>query len=247
MEVEKIREEMKNLGADSRFHRQLDLLDPTVLQELPITIIGCGGIGSSTAIYAAKMGAHSLSLWDFDSFEIHNLPNQMCRFKDLGKNKAEAVADIIQEFEDIEVEVNEDEFDGEVSPNSVVIMAVDSMKARKAIWDMVRKKPIRCVIDGRMGLTTMNIFSVNPTMKHQVKYFEDTLWADEEVAEIPCTAKATIFTAGGIASVICEMISKIARNEPLPCEILMDTRSYYTKVVNENCVPVIETQPLEDF
>ena len=48
----------------------------------------------------------------------------------------EAVADIIEQFEDIEVNTEENKFDGTVEPNSVVIMAVDSMKSRKEIWNL---------------------------------------------------------------------------------------------------------------
>lgn len=245
--------EVKDLVANAdpgeRYWRQLDLIDPEKLANMPIHVIGCGGIGSAAALYAAKMGAQNMTVWDFDIFEIHNLPNQMCRIKDINKNKALAVADMIRDFEDTEVEPIGERFDGDIEPNSVVIMAVDSMKARKEIWEMLKKSTAAVIIDGRMGLTALNVYSVIPSNKTQVDYFEKTLWDDEEVAEIPCTAKATIFTAGTIASLICGHLAKLAKegSQPLPCEIAMEMISMYTKVIDHQGKPSMETQILEDF
>lgn len=246
---DKIREEVANADPGARYWRQLDLIDPQKLIEMPIHVIGCGGIGSATALYAAKMGAHNITLWDFDNFEMHNLPNQMCRIEDLNKNKAEAVADIIKDFEDIEVEPIPERFDGDIEPNSVVIMAVDSMKARKEIWGMLKKSMASIVLDGRMGLTALNVYSVIPTNKLQVDLYEKTLWDDDEVAEVPCTAKATIFTAGTIASLICGHLAKLANKEPspIPCEVQMEMISLYTKVVNHTGEVSMETALMEDF
>lgn len=246
---DKKREEVANADPGARYWRQLDLIDPQKLQDMPIHIIGCGGIGSATALYAAKMGAHNITLWDFDNFEMHNLPNQMCRIQDLGKNKAEAIADIIQDFEDIEVESIPEKFDGNIEPNSVVIMAVDSMKVRKEIWEMLKKSMASVVIDGRMGLTALNVYSVVPMNKLQVDYYESTLWNDDEVAEVPCTAKATIFTAGTIASLICGHLAKLANKNPtpLPCEVQMEMISLYTKVVDNTGKVSMETAIMEDF
>jgi molybdopterin/thiamine biosynthesis adenylyltransferase len=248
-EENKKREEVANADPGSRYWRQLDLIDPIKLAEMPIHVIGCGGIGSAVALYAAKMGAQNITVWDFDIFEIHNLPNQMCRIKDLNKNKAEAVADMIKDFEDIEVEPIPEKFDGDIEPNAVVIMAVDSMKARKEIWEMLKKSMANIVIDGRMGLTALNVYSVIPTNKLQVNFYEKTLWNDEEVAEVPCTAKATIFTAGTIASLICGHLAKLAKKEisPIPCEIAMEMMSLYTKVVDHKGQVLMETTLMEDF
>lgn len=239
-------EEVAAATPGQRYWRQLDLIDPEVLSNMPIHIIGCGGIGSALALYASKMGAHTITLWDFDKFEIHNLPNQMCRVQDVGKGKADAVANIIMDFEDIEVDVRPEEFDGDVEPNAVVIMAVDSMESRREIWESIKKLPISSIIDGRMGLTALNVYSVDPSSKAQVDYYEETLWDDEEVAEIPCTAKATIFTAGTIASIICGHLTKLVRNEQLPCEVAMEMGSFYLKVVNHLGQPTMETQLLEE-
>lgn len=240
-------EQVANADAGQRFWRQLDLVHPEKLANMSVHIIGCGGIGSAVALYAAKMGIHTLTLWDFDDFEIHNLPNQMCRIQDIGKNKADAVADIIEEFEGIEVEVREERFDGFVEPNSVVIMAVDSMAARKQIWELVKKSGASRVIDGRMGLLSLNVYSVDPASTTQVAYYENTLWGDDEVAELPCTAKSTIFTSGSIASIVCGHLIKQAKGQPLPCEVEMEMSSLYARTVDENGNPAMASQDLTEF
>ena len=82
------------------FLRQLDLVSPDTL-DLPIHLIGCGGIGSFTALVLSKMGVQHLHLYDPDGIEEHNLPNQLFRLRDVGRSKVEALQEILQEFADI--------------------------------------------------------------------------------------------------------------------------------------------------
>lgn len=253
MSEENMKKEIKNTDPGERYWRQLDLIDHKVLKELPVHIIGCGGIGSATALYAAKMGTHNITLWDHDMFEVHNMPNQMCRIEDLGKNKAEAVAKIIEDFEGVEVEAVPEKFctdeidASEIEPNSIIIMAVDSMKARKEIWNIVKKSMASIVIDGRMGLTALNVYSVDPSNTFQVSKYEETLWNDDQVAEVPCTAKATIFTAGTIASIICGHLAKIVKEELIPCEIQMEVSDFYLKAIDHKGEVSMETTLMEKF
>lgn len=232
---------------DVRFQRTMDFFSHKKLAAMNFHIVGAGAIGSNTALYLAKMGARQICIWDNDEFEEHNLPIQICRVQDIGKMKVEAVADIIKDFEGIEIEQVEDLFDGEIEPNSIIISAVDSMKSRKEIWDLVKKQPLAAIIDGRMGLTSMNVYTACFDCPEMVKYYESTLWDDSETVELRCTAKATIFTAGTIASIICNIVSKMLRKKDIPCEVMMEMDDMYTKVVDSNGKTVSETQFKEDF
>ena len=75
---------------ETRYHRQLDILDPKSM-DVPVTIIGAGATGSFTALSLAKMGIRNITIYDFDTVEEHNLPNQFYRQCDLGKRKVEAL------------------------------------------------------------------------------------------------------------------------------------------------------------
>ena len=59
----------------------------------PIHIIGVGATGSFVAMELARMGCPVLNIYDFDDVEIHNIPNQYYDNGDLGKLKAEALAE----------------------------------------------------------------------------------------------------------------------------------------------------------
>ena len=55
-----------------------------------ICIIGCGGLGTTTAQYLAMTGVGKMILIDFDNIELSNLNRQISFLEtDIGKNKAE--------------------------------------------------------------------------------------------------------------------------------------------------------------
>ena len=59
------------------FLRQLDIADPTQFKDRPVTVVGAGGIGAATVVAFAKTGFENITVYDFDSVEDHNLPNQL--------------------------------------------------------------------------------------------------------------------------------------------------------------------------
>ena len=62
-----------------------------------ICIIGCGGLGTTTAQYLAMTGIGKMLLIDFDKVEISNLNRQLSYLeKDIGKNKAEVLKKIFK-------------------------------------------------------------------------------------------------------------------------------------------------------
>ena len=64
-----------------------------------ICIIGCGGLGTTTAQYLAMTGIGKMLLIDFDKVEISNLNRQLSYLeKDIGKNKAEVLKRNIQKI-----------------------------------------------------------------------------------------------------------------------------------------------------
>ena len=83
------------------FHRQLDVLDVPRLARTPITVIGAGAVGSFTVLALAKCGAEKITVWDDDSIESHNLPNQWYRLADLGRPKVQALKALIAQTCDV--------------------------------------------------------------------------------------------------------------------------------------------------
>ena len=117
---------------ETTFARQLDLCPPDRLA-FPITLIGAGAIGSAVALTLAKMGCSDITVFDHDSLEEHNIPNQICRPDKIGMKKTEALAGLIDELCGVKITSRGVKYVGQ-RLSKLVIVAVDSMDARRSIW-----------------------------------------------------------------------------------------------------------------
>jgi len=83
---------------DDKYIRQQELVNQEKLANLHVTIIGCGAVGSFTALSLCKMGVGQLTLIDNDKVSIENLPNQFFREDDIGEKKVAACMEILKDF-----------------------------------------------------------------------------------------------------------------------------------------------------
>lgn len=83
------------------FHRQVQLWGEEIqrsLQDKKIVIIGSGGLGSSLSFALGATGIGEIHMVDFDEVSVHNIHRQIAfKVGDEGKNKAEIVAQVMQE------------------------------------------------------------------------------------------------------------------------------------------------------
>lgn len=79
-----------------RFSRVDGLVDVDALRERRVIVAGLGSGGSTVALELAKAGVRRFLLIDPDSIEESNLTRHECDERYLGRNKAEAVADLIR-------------------------------------------------------------------------------------------------------------------------------------------------------
>ena len=75
----------------SRQEKILNPMDVTV----PCHIIGVGATGSWLALQLFKMGIKDIRMYDFDTVEPHNVPNQLFGYNDVGTSKIEAMMKIL--------------------------------------------------------------------------------------------------------------------------------------------------------
>ena len=61
------------------------------LDEYTFHILGCGAIGSSTAIQLARMGARNFMLYDMDHVSIENVGVSHYIISDVSKNKVDCL------------------------------------------------------------------------------------------------------------------------------------------------------------
>jgi hypothetical protein len=165
-----------------------------------VAIIGAGGIGSITAVTLAKMGVNFIHLWDADTVGTENIPTQLHPVSNVGKYKAVSTAELIYQFSDeARVMVNTERFTADsVVKSHIVISAVDTIRARQDIWDAVLHSPsVQWYIDARMSAEQFQMYVVNLSGYAAREHYDRELMGlkEDDVPEVPCTMKATFFTA----------------------------------------------------
>lgn len=209
----------------------MDLVTPSDFEKYPVTVIGVGGIGSPAALALSKMGVEKITVYDTDTIEDHNLPNQMYRIGDLKKLKVDATRDICADFAGVTIQTRNERFENQQA-HGIVISGVDTMKSREAIWKRMRYNPaVNLYIDARMGAEVCRICTVKTCDPDDVKWYEKTLFPDEKASEELCTAKSVIYNTFTIAGLIASQVKKFARTQSFAREIIFDLNTL-TIIVN---------------
>ena len=182
--------------------RHFTVLDPTNWKHR-IDVVGCGAVGSHIAVQVLKLGLSNVHLWDYDKVSTHNIPNQYFHPSDIGKNKAEAIAEHWGGKAHAEI------FEGK-KPIKIVFIAVDSMAARKEIIETnVRNQPhTKLAIETRMGLWGGRVYSIDPLNREQTSRWLEGWYPDEETIEEQAevgTACQVSQTLGTSASIIANI------------------------------------------
>lgn len=198
--------------ANTKHNRQLDIIDPKLLN-FPIRIIGAGGIGSWTTLALAKMGCSKLTVQDFDKVDITNTGSQIYSDNDIGHDKTEALNFNLEQLGLYDLKRDNSKWEpGQKITEPVVIMALDSLETRKALWQELKKNPkVNLVIDGRMAGDFLRIFYV-PLNGDYAKY-EQYFVERNSIDPTPCTGKAVVYNVFMVASIITNLIKKYAKKE----------------------------------
>lgn len=188
--------------------RQMDIIPVTTLGQA-ITVIGAGAIGSFTVLSLVKMGFENVTVYDFDDVSVENMNCQWYRLQDIGKKKAEALRDLIREFTGVDINAVSERFQ-EQPLRGIVITAVDSMAARRHIWERIKATPsAKILIDPRMAAEYALAYVMNPADHKDVLSYEKVLYTDDEAVQERCTAKATMYTSTMIAGYVAKAVKDV--------------------------------------
>ena len=192
---------------------------------LDVCLIGAGGIGAITAITLGKMGIHGLEIFDDDTVDDVNLATQFHRVSDIGSKKVRTVNNSVWDFSRAMPQVYEQRITEEsrLKPADVFISTVDSIASRQGVWQAVKNSvvlddprlPSVWYLDARMGAEVFELFAV---------YMKDPDWYDvnisrahdDDIPDLPCTSKATIYTANIAAGHIGAAIRRILTGKQKP-------------------------------
>jgi hypothetical protein len=230
------------------FLRQLDIADPAKFKDMPITVIGAGGIGAATVVALAKTGFEKITVYDFDTIEDHNMPNQLLPlwqdvaytdsdnlpFLDwaptLGEHKASALYNLVYRLAGVEIKAELVPYEDQPL-TSVVVSAVDSLDARRLIWEQVlRSIDTDFFLDGRMAITSMDLYAVDMLNQNAIDQYAASLGGEAE--ELPCTARATMFNSFIIAGHLTALLVAKLNGWPYPSRFYYNVRSWKTLTEN---------------
>ena len=145
--------------------RQEEFFSPIKVTD-EIHIIGIGAIGSHIAEMLIRMGLTKIHIYDFDTVDEHNIPNQLYFENDINETKCQALrmtcacinADCINN-----IKLHEKGYIlGQTRLAGYVFLCVDSIELRKAIVKEHEFNPaIKALFDFRMGLEDAQHYAAN--------------------------------------------------------------------------------------
>lgn len=201
------------------YRKQINLIDVNRVNT-PINIIGCGALGSWLVLFLLKMGFKNIYVYDFDTIEEHNLPNQAFLEKQIGMLKVKAMEDICNN-NCFDAKERVTFIDKKITSRDVlrlegiILCAVDSMKVRESIYaNSIKRGLCDLFIEARLSIYGAYVYSL--TQNTDFNEYEETLYDDEEAEVSPCGVSQTALpSAVNAASImIMQMIEWLNGHEP---------------------------------
>ncbi|MFT3883350.1 MAG: ThiF family adenylyltransferase [Gemmatales bacterium] len=202
-----------------RNQRQRDLVPPERLASCNAIVIGTGAIGRNAALQLASLGIHCMALYDPDQVKLENIAPQGFWESDVGTNKVTAVAKLAkQQFPKLEIHTFPERFKKShvlrwsTSRPIALFCCVDTIDARKLIWDAVKDK-CHFFADGRMAAEVVRVLASDSPSADQ--HYPATLFTAKEAYAGECTAKSTIYTANIAAGLMVSQFTRWLRRLPV--------------------------------
>ena len=139
-----------------------------------VAVCGLGGLGSNIAIALARAGIGKLLLIDFDRVDITNLHRQQYKANQIGRYKAEALAENLSEIapyteiQNVTAKITEENFAGLLKDADIVCEAFDNAESKAMIVNGVLEQLPDCYLvtaSGMAGMDTPNTIKTRRIMK----------------------------------------------------------------------------------
>jgi molybdopterin/thiamine biosynthesis adenylyltransferase len=208
--------------------KHLELFNPDKLRGKQIAVIGAGATGSMTVLQLAKLGVENIHVYDFDTIEPHNIPNQLLYgVNDIGYFKADILADKVNGLVGKHVVMPyKKKVESRKLYQEVVFFCVDTMASRIEIFNkgIYLNGITELVIDMRMNARTALVFALDPRTKGAVDSYRAELYTDEEVEPLKgnCGVVLSVGPTAALTSSLAiwqfiELINKPSENLECGC------------------------------
>ncbi len=191
------------------------------LQQDPISVMiaGTGGYGAYlTYLISQNLPADStLTLYDPDRVEIHNVGNQFFSLVDVGAFKVTACVNRLEEFtadEHIVIQAKtEPAVIADVNPD-IVLIATDNMASRTELYEKWKSQYVdgNIFIDMRSAAQQFQMFVLTQPSSR----YEQTFFGDAEVSEGDCAFRQTPQTSMMSAALCTQAVCNLLIGLPVP-------------------------------
>jgi molybdopterin/thiamine biosynthesis adenylyltransferase len=203
-----------------------------------VAIIGAGALGSHLAWALARLGIRRMKVFDDDFVEWHNLATQTYEADDalLGKAKVCALAEHIHRAlgDSVEFEVFPQKVVSRRLTETYVCLAVDTMAARRNIWENSFRGEAKThlLIDGRLGLESGHVYAINPRNDADCKFYEQSLYTDDEAAPRVCGEEVVIPTVYLVAGLMAACLLNHILGLDVPRAQVVSTRPFLLQAMH---------------
>lgn len=193
------------------------------IQRTNIILAGLGGIGSWTALQLARMVPSRMVLYDDDVVEAVNMAGQLYGYNDVGKNKVNAVSELITSYTSMQnVYAVPEKFTSECEAGNIMICGFDNMDARKTFfnsWEthvmcIPEEERRKCLfIDGRLSMDELQVLCMSGEDSYNImRYRNEFLFSSREAEHTVCSMKQTTYLASMIGSFIVNLFTNWVAN-----------------------------------
>jgi molybdopterin/thiamine biosynthesis adenylyltransferase len=213
--------------------RHLDVFKPHAFGNKRVDVIGCGATGSRVVLSLAKLGIENIHVWDYDIVEPHNIANQVFGLSNIGQLKVQAMSEIVKSQTGVDIHIHNEKVDGTQRFGDYVFLLVDTMSARKEIFEksLKYKTSTKLMIETRMGADSGRAYVINPIKSQHIKGWENTWYPDTDVEVSACGASISVGPTAEIISglAVWQLVRSVAidngYDDVLDNEIIISLRS----------------------
>lgn len=184
---------------DTRRH---DQLFNSAKFDLPVHIIGVGGVGSHVARMLAKLGVgrnSPVTVYDGDRVEPHNLANQAYDESHVGLFKVEALYDQYRKWSGgVEIYPQARFVEARENLSGIVFLCLDDMFVRQQICEQSvwRVPEIQLLIETRMSVQNVMLFTLDPNREKHIAAWQAYWYRNEEADnDMGCNGPMSVITS----------------------------------------------------
>ena len=142
-----------------------------------VAVCGLGGLGSNIATALARSGIGKLLLIDFDCVDVTNLHRQQYKATQIGRYKAEALAENLleiapyTEIHTVTVKITEENFAELLKEADIVCEAFDHAESKAMLVNGVLEQLPHCYLVAASGMAGMNTPNTIKTRKIMKRFY----------------------------------------------------------------------------